>query len=99
MILFSRLMFALLGMCALAFAWNFAMTFSKLLIANDISTVFMTSILFSFTSVAAALVAFHAMRNAPKLKSKERLVFVIMYVLILLPSIVTVVALNQQVAA
>lgn len=97
MLLIVRFLFAFLGICALVFAWNFAMTFSQMLIANNISMLFFGSLLFSVTSIAASMVAFHAMRNAPKMKAKERLVFVIMYVCILLPSIMTLMALNNMV--
>lgn len=99
MILFIRFIFAFLGLCALVFAWNFAMTFSQMLIANNISSLLFTSLLFSVTSVAASMVAFYAMRNAPKLKSKQRLVYVIAYVIIMLPSIMILMAMNQLAAS
>lgn len=96
MLIFSRLMFAFLGLCALLFAWQFAMTFSHLLLANQISILFFTTFLFSLSSVAAAMLAFRAMREAAKLTSKQRLVYAVAYLLMMLPSIAILVALNMS---
>lgn len=95
-LLIVRILFAFLGLCALVFAFEFAKAFSQQLLVSNISGLFFTSLIFCTTSVGASMVAFYAMRNAPKLKSKQRLAYVMAYVLMLLPAVVVTVALNQS---
>lgn len=97
MITFVRFMFALLGVFALLFSWQFAISLSQHLAAGKVSLLFFTSLIFSVSSIVAGMIAFYGMKHTPKLKPKQRLVYVIAYVLVMLPSVATLVALNQQV--
>lgn len=97
MLIFIRFLFGFLGVCGLVFAFEFAKAFSTMLLANNISMLFFTSLLFSMTSVAASMLAFYAMRHAPKLKPKQRIAYAAAYMIMLLPSIMIMLALNQLV--
>lgn len=96
MLFFIRLVFALLAFCALILAWQFALFFSQVMVAGSFSLLLFTSLLFSATSVVAGMIAFHAMKKAAKLQPKQRLAYALAYVLVLLPSIVTLLALNHS---